>query len=649
MFRFPFLRNNKSSYYSQDEIEVQDIFLDKLAQDKESLESGYDEKKLEVPLSRWILRGIACVFALALLIFFGKTLYLQVVLGQELQEMAKENTIRMLPLRPGRGIVYDASMVQLAFNKPSFDFVCDKRYLPTNREKLDTVIRDIASYFSLSYEDLKEQLKNFEENEMLIAENISHEQLILTETQEDKWQGCQSQQNTIRSYVTDAGLAHILGYTAKISPEELKNQDGYFVTDQIGKTGIEKSYEAVLRGNPGLRFIKKDARGNIVEDQGEVGSEAGGNVMLWVDLELQKKMEVELKKSMEKVGSKKAIAIAMDVNTGGVLGMVSIPSFDNNIFARGITEKEYQEIINNPTSPLFNRAIAGMYPTGSAIKPLMALGALEEKVIDPNQNILTEGYLEIPNQYDPSIVYRFNDNKNHGWVDMRKALAVSSNVYFYIIGGGYKNLNGLGPSRIEQYLSLFGWGKKTGIDLPGESDGLIPNPEWKQRVKKEGWWDGDTYQLSIGQGNLLATPLQVASAFAAIANGGTLYEPQMVKAVIGNGKKVEEYSPIVVKENIVKRENIQVVKEGLRQAVTSGSSTILNQVSVPVAAKTGTAQTGRKDENGKDYLYSWVAAFAPYDNPKIVITVMVEDAKEGSIAVLPVAKDVLNWYFSNKQ
>src|SRR3989338_5024711 len=203
----------------------------------------------------------------------------------------------------------------------------------------------------------------------------------------------------------------------------------------------------------------------------------------------------------------------------------------------------------------------------------MALGALEEKVIDPNQNILTEGYLEIPNQYDPSIVYRFNDNKNHGWVDMRKALAVSSNVYFYIIGGGYKNLNGLGPSRIEQYLSLFGWGKKTGIDLPGESDGLIPNPEWKQRVKKE----------------------------------------------------------------------------GLRQAVTSGSSNILSQVSVPVAAKTGTAQTGRKDENGKDYLYSWVAAFAPYDNPKIVITVMVEDAKEGSIAVLPVAKDVLNWYFSNKQ
>ena len=222
-------------------------------------------------------------------------------------------------------------------------------------------------------------------------------------------------------------------------------------------------------------------------------------------------------------------------------------------------------------------------------------------------------------------------------------------MYFYIIGGGYKNLNGLGPSRIEQYLSLFGWGKKTGIDLPGESDGLIPNPEWKQRVKKEGWWDGDTYQLSIGQGNLLATPLQVASAFAAIANGGTLYEPQMVKAVIGNGKKVEEYRPLVVKENIVKRENIQVVKEGLRQAVTSGSSTILNQVSVPVAAKTGTAQTGRKDENGKDYLYSWVAAFAPYDNPKIVITVMVEDAKEGSIAVLPVAKDVLNWYFSNKQ
>jgi penicillin-binding protein 2 len=209
--------------------------------------------------------------------------------------------------------------------------------------------------------------------------------------------------------------------------------------------------------------------------------------------------------------------------------------------------------------------------------------------------------------------------------------------------GGFENQYGLGPSKIKEYLTKFGWGSQTGIDLPGEAKGLVPDPEWKKQVKGEGWWDGDTYLFSIGQGNVLATPLQVAASFVPLANGGTLYKPQMVKEIVGTDTA---FPPVVMRGEIIDKENIEVVRDGMRQAVKWGSAVLLNQLPVSSAAKTGTAQTGRKDSEGKDYLYSWVTAFAPYENPEIVLTVMVEDAKEGSLAVLPVAKEVLEWYFT---
>ena len=251
-------------------------------------------------------------------------------------------------------------------------------------------------------------------------------------------------------------------------------------------------------------------------------------------------------------------------------------------------------------------------------------------------------------------MYRFPDWKDHGYVDMRDAIAVSSNVYFYTIGGGFENQRGLGTTRIKEYLAKFGWGAKTGIDLSGEAIGLLPDPEWKQKAKGEGWWDGDTYLFSIGQGNVLATPLQVVSSFAAIANGGTLYEPRMVKEIseregdlLEGGEEVIERIPSkMIRNDIAEGENLEVVRDGMRQAVKWGSSVLLNQLPVTSAAKTGTAQTGRKDANGLDYLYSWVSVFAPYEDPEIVITIMVEDAKEGSLAVLPVAQEVLQWYFT---
>ena len=647
MLDFPFLKSFRGFTIKRSggEVEFQDVFLDKLVGDQEAVMNVYAEGKLEVPIKKWLLWGLYAGFLVIILIFFGKTFYLQAFAGGEMQQRAQENAIRSLPLVTERGVMYDQSMKQLVFNRPSFDFVCDKRDLPEERAEKERMLRKSANIVDTSFEELKEEFDKTANPKFLIAANLSREQLITIEVQAEELKGCEIQTNTIREYVSDLTLAHVLGYTAKISADELKQFSGYAVTDQIGKTGIEKSYEAELRGSPGKKLLEKDALGRIVKEGGEVASEPGSSVVLWLDFELQQNLEKALEDTLNRIGAKKAVGIALDPKTGGVLSMVSIPGFDNNLFSRGISKTQYEEIVSDPLDPFFNRAVSGTYPLGSTIKPLIASAALEEHIIDPDKEILTHGYIEVPNEYDSEIVYRFADNADHGLVDMRDALAVSSNVYFYTIGGGYGDQQGLGPTRIKDYLTRFGWGAKTGIDLPSEAQGLIPDPAWKKQVKGEGWWDGDTYLFSIGQGNVLATPLQVVSSFAAIANGGTLYTPRMVKEIVTK-ETSKTIPPRIVKVDIINPDNAEVVRDGMRQAVKWGSSLTLNSLPVSSAAKTGTAQTGRKDAEGKDLLFSWVSVFAPYENPEIVLTVMVEDAKEGSLAVLPVAQEVLQWYFT---
>src|SRR3989344_1290481 len=647
MSGFPFLKSFKGFQVSREgELELQDVFLDRVIVEREIEENIGFERKLEIPLSRWLLWGVYAVFLVVMTVFFGRTFYMQVFASDELQIKAEQNAVRSSPLGSDRGVVYDRFGKQLVFNKPSFDFVCDQRDLPEERFERERVLRTAAAVLGIPFEDIKAALEATKEARVLLAENLSHEHLIQLEARAPELPGCEVQKNTIREYAQNLTLAHLLGYTAKISSEELRQNPDYFVTDQIGKTGLEKTYEKELRGNPGRVLVEKDALGNVVQEKGEIASEPGNSLSLWLDFELQQKIEESLGATLDRIGAKKGVGIALDPNTGGVLSLVSIPGFDNNLFARGITRAEYQSITADPLNPLFNRAISGTYPTGSTIKPFVASAALEENVIAPNKEILTHGYIDVPNQYDPEIVYRFLDNANHGAVDMKDAIAVSSNVYFYTIGGGFGDQQGLGPRRIKEYLLRFGWGAQTGVDLSGESNGLVPDPEWKQRVKGEGWWDGDTYNFSIGQGNLLATPLQVANSFVAVANGGTLYKPQMVKEVLDPAGESRQIAPQEIRNGIIEEENLEVVRDGMRQAVKWGSSVLLNQLPVSSAAKTGTAQTGREDAEGRDYLYSWVTVFAPYENPEIVLTIMVEEAKEGSFAVLPVAKEVLEWYFT---
>ena len=641
MFKTPFSNFEDNTFHGIqrpiNELEPQEVLLDRM--------NGEDQQ-LEVPLSKWSTRALYVGFVLLLILFLFKTFELQVFATEEMQQQAQNNAIRSIPVGAERGVVYDKTGKQLVFNRSSFDLMCDKRDLPSSSFQKEIFFKELSDLFGLSFEDIRADFdKTFSFN-ILLTENLSHEKLVIAEARIQDFPGCRIQENTVREYVNGSSLAHVLGYTAKISPNELLQYPQYDISDQIGKTGIEKIYEAFLRGEQGQLLFEKDVFGNIVKNKGEKESVPGKSLQLWLDMELQEKLTIELQKSLIRVGAKKAAAVAINPQTGGVLALVSLPSFDNNLFSQGISYQDYQDIITNLENPLFNRAIAGTYPAGSTIKPFIAAGVLQEELINPDQALFTKGYIEIENEYDPEIVYVFPDWKNHGWVDMRDALAVSSNVYFYIVGGGFEDQEGLGPSRIKKYLSLFSWGSKTGIDIPGESVGLIPDPVWKQEVKDEGWWDGDTYHLAIGQGDLLATPLQVAVGFSAIANGGILYKPQVVKAIL-DGQSEEEILPAVIRKDFIDAENIQVIREGMREAVKRGSAVMLNQLSVKVAAKTGTAQTGKKDREGKDFLHTWTTVFAPYENPEIVLTIVIEAVNEGNLAVLPIMLVVLRWYYRN--
>lgn len=609
---------------SNKDIEPHEVLLDKLAKKREE-ELGISEKKFETPLVKRILQGVLFSIILLFLLLFAKTFQLQVIDGSKFSLLAQENKFIIHQIQAERGVVYDNNLNQLVFNISSFDLIYDKNAL--DEPDKERAFKEVSQVLKISLADLKKRVKESQGLIVPISENLDHQTLIILETKIDQLPGFQIKNNMVRDYLSGPIFSHLIGYKRKTGE----------------KIGLESSYDEILRENPGEILTERDAKGKIISRKITSLPEPGKSLVLWLDSGLQKVAEKALADSLKRVGSKVGSVVALNPKTGGVLALVSLPSFDNNLFSKGMTEAEWQALTEDPLNPLFNRAIAGQYPTGSVIKPLIASAALEEKIISPEKKIDdTLGFIEIPHRYDPEIIYKFRDWKVHGWVDLKKAIAESCNVYFYTIGGGYKNQAGLGPTRIKNYLELFGWARPTGIDLPGESQGLVPSPQWKEKVKKEDWWDGDTYLLSIGQGDILATPLQVATAFEAIANGGKVLQPQIVQKIVDKDKNlIEGLKPKMIRENIIDPQNLEVVREGMRDAVIYGSSVSLNDLPIKVAAKTGTAQTIKEG-----YYHHWLTVFAPYEDPEIVLTITIEDVKGLGGAVLPVAKEILGWYFS---
>ncbi|MDO8436428.1 MAG: penicillin-binding protein 2 [bacterium] len=648
---------NRRVKLSQDsEIEPHEVLLDSLYQKREK-ESGFSGRKLEVPLLQKVLRGFFIFCFLIISALFIKTFQLQIIDGKKYLALAGDNKFITQQLQAERGVIYDRNLEQLVFNQPSFDLLLNVNLLPKSEDAKTNVLKEVAAALKKDVKDLEQKIKDENDGEILVAENLDHETLVLLESKINDLTGFQVKNNHIRYYKDSNVFSHLVGYTGKINNEEIKaNPEVYAMSDYVGRTGVENFYEDSLRKNSGKMRVEKDVRGNVVAKEISQFPESGKSLVLWLDAGLQRKAQEELEKVLANIGGKKAVIVALDPNTGGVLALVSLPSFDNNLFQKGADQKALKTLLEDPllTQPLFNRAISGGYLVGSTIKPLIASAALQEKIINPDKKINAGAYIEIPNRYDPEITYRFKDWAVHGWTDLRKAIAESSNYYFYTIGGGYQDQQGLGPTRIKKYLEFFGWSEKTGIDLAGETAGFIPNKDWKKIKMNEGWWDGDTYNLSIGQGFIQITPIEVARAFAAIANGGKLLSPQVVQKIVDTSesristsslKIIKEMTPKIVRENFIDPQNLQIVREGMRQAVTGqnsplASSISLNSLPVSSAAKTGTAELGGNRYN------NWVTVFAPYEKPEIVLTVMIENIQGVQAAALPVAKAVLEWYFS---
>ncbi len=628
------------------ELEPQEVFLDGLAQKKEK-ERDSKERKFEVPPSPKAIFGFL-FFSLAIFaLLFLKTFQLSIVKGSDLKKEALQNFSRITPIRADRGIVYDSNLQKLVANAPSFDLIVEKRDLAADPKNLAEEIIDISQILKQDPEQIKQQIDKAKENALLISENLGHEAIIALEAESDNFPGFKLEKNIVRDYFNGAIFSQILGFTGRVNSQELQDfkDKNYFVSDYIGKQGLEKTYEDILRGTPGIFEVQKDALGTKLKEGIIQEAQPGQSLVLWIDGQLQSKLFEELSRVAKDIGITKGAAVALNPKTGGVLALVSLPSFDNNVFSGNASSQDLVKILENPNQPLFNRAISGLYASGSSIKPLVATAALEEKIISPNKQIYSQGFITIKNQYYPDIVYTYHDTAPAGWVDMRKAIAISCNVYFYTIGGGYLDQKGLGSTRLKNYLNLFGWGEKTGIDLPQEARGLVPDHIWKEENIGEPWSTGDTYNLSIGQGYLQVTPLQLATAFGAIANQGKLMKPQIVKKIIegqpADNKVVKEFLPQIIRDTGFSEENLKVVLQGMRDGVIYGSSVILNDLPVKVAAKTGTAQTSKANR-----YYNWVTVIAPYDDPQIVLTVILEDVPGVRAAALPVANEVLKWYFT---
>ncbi len=637
MFNFPFLSGNFDGKINNDNdasVEPQEVFLDKLSRKKEE-ETGMSEQKIQTPLSEWTLKIFGLVLFLLLLVILGRSFQMQVIDGDSYGSLANRNKSIIQPTDILRGVIYDQKGDQLVENTVTFDVEINDAEIKDKEE----ILEFLSETTNTDKKKMEKRLESIDDQSVLLSD-ISHEAAVIIRSREDDFP-FSLQRSIERKYKHGPEFAHILGYTGKVNREEIKeNPERYTIHDYIGKTGLEKKYEESLAKDRGSIEIEIDAHGDVKSEKEVDPIEPGNSLKLWTDSELQKSIKENTKVVLEDVGASKASVVALDPETGGVMGMKSIPTYDNNVFSRSGDKELLNQFLTDNEGAFLNRNIGLAYPTGSVIKPILAAAALEEGIIDPRKEIFSPGYLEIPNPWDPTNPTRMRDYQAHGWTDMREALAVSSNVYFYTIGGGHEDQEGLGISKIKKYLQSFGWGEKSGIDLPGERSGFIPDPEWKAEEIGSSWTLGDTYNTSIGQGYLETTPLQVANSYAAIVNGGRLMRPQLVKEVRDGDKIIEKQEPEIINKNLVSSQNLEIVKEGMRMAVTDGTARRLSWLPVEAGAKTGTAQIPREG-----YYHNWIAAFAPYENPEIVLVVLVEEVEGITSSAARISEKVLQDYF----
>ncbi len=619
------------------------------ALDSQSYVEGFFDDDRTPPGLAWLWAILIVTF----LIVGGKVFYLQVIKGPGFRVLSDNNRIRSQTILAPRGLIKDRYGDVLAQNTASFNLVA----IPTDLPKTgwEDELRTLGQTFGFDPADAISRLSNIGRGSfepVIIKQDLSGEQSILFETNASKFIGFSVQKIPIREYLEPQVFSHALGYPGLISASELQQVDRkqYDTADFIGKTGIEAQYEKFLHGTNGENLIEVDATGKLLDVIGENSPKPGNTLILNIDKGLQETLYKGFKEGT------KGAAVAIDPRNGEVLALVSVPGFDNNQFAHGIKQDEYQSLLSDKSLPLFNRSISGTYPPGSTVKPVVATAALQEGVITEKTVVNDRGVLVVPNQYNPSISYDF-----HGWkpgglgpVTVRSAIALSSDIFFYATAGGAPNTqikDGLGAQRLADWYKKFNLGQATGIDLQGEKPGVVPDPAWKAKAFASDpimskWYLGDTYHIGIGQGDLLVTPLQVAEWTAAIANGGTNFKPQLANKVIdSNGNTIWENKPQVLVNRVADDSVVKIVREGMRETVLSGTARPLNTLPISSAGKTGTSQFDGADPSRT---HAWFTSFAPYEQPHIVITVLVEAGGEGNEAAEPIVKEALQWWAENR-
>jgi len=546
--------------------------------------------------------------------------------GEEFKERAVENCIRSLVEDAPRGRVYDRQEKLLVTNRPAVVV----SIIPAEVDDLEVLSERLSGIIGISPEKISQTVKNYRENPfkpVKILDDCKTNKIVEIEERKDELKGVVLEVKPRRDYLYNDFAAHSLGYVGEIDKEELqqfgnpKFQGG----DIIGKAGLEKYYDDILRGEKGGKEVEVDASGQEVATLLYQKPVPGEDLVLTIDKDLQLYGENLL------FGKKGSIIIS-DPNTGEILALVNRPSFNPNIFANGISSSNWQRLSTDADYPLTNRSVQGVYSPGSIFKVVTAIAALEEGVTDRKRKVYCSGSFELAGQ-----IFTCWKEGGHGSLSIVDAIAHSCNVYFYTMG------KDLGIERFNKYMQKFGLGEKTGIDLPAEAVGTIPSAQWKEREFKEIWFPGDTINLSIGQGYLLLTPLQVHNIITAITGEGEIYKLHLAKKVISaDGKTVKEIKPEIYRKLNFSPDTFKIVKEGLRQTILKGTGWRANIKGLAVAGKTGTAQ------NPQGETHAWFIGFAPYENPEVCITVFLENGGEGGEAAAPIARAMLEKYFNIK-
>lgn len=573
------------------------------------------------------LEALSILAMLVIVVLMFRIGYLQLYDGEYYHRLAEGNRIRLIPSMAPRGLFYDRNGELMVSNRPGFTVSLLSIDGPISEE----VIQRLAVLLKLNPDDIKKKIEQHTGFDPIhIKTDVGTEIVTVIEERKEEYPGVVVDIQPIRKYVDHELAAHVFGYVSEINDMELEKRkdDGYKSGDIIGKFGLERVYDKELRGVDGGGQVEVDVTGQPIQILGKKEPIPGADLTLTLDVDLQRAVERALDEQLLEINAKAAAAVVLNPNTGEILAMASRPAFDPNLFATGISVKDWNNINTNPFHPLDNKAITGEYPPGSTFKVVTGLAALEEGKVTPEEKILDTGR--------HWIIPKVNaEGEALGWINFNEALAKSDNVYFYEMG------NRLGIDLLEKYARMFGLGTPTGIELPYESEGLVANRAYKWKVYEDDWYLSETFDAAIGQGFQLATPLQIADVYAQIANGGTRYRPYVVSRITApDGTILKQTKPEKIGEIRMGAVALDELRRGLRNVALDGTAGwIFKDFPVPIAGKTGTAE----NPHGKDH--GWFVAYGPYDSPQYVVVVIVEQGGFGSMSAVPIGKKILEAAF----